>query len=416
MHSSLKSFESGKSGTHANLTKPVGPGARLLSIDALRGLVMIIMALDHVRDFFHADAVLFSPTDLTRTTPVLFVTRWITHFCLPVFMFAAGMGIYLYGRSRSRGQLSRFLWTRGLWFIVLELTVMQFAYNFNFSLRFLVLLLILWIFGICMLAMAALIHLPMRWLAVLSVAVVLLHNCLDPISPARFGPAAWVWNFLHQPGVIPVAGKLVLVTYTFLPWIGVMAAGYCFAQVFQLEPMARRRIMLKLGLAMTTAFIVLRAVNHYGDPVPWTHQKSTLFTVLSFLNCTKYPGSLDFLLMTLGPALLVLAWFDRRTFKPGNPLVVFGRVPMFYFVLHFYLIHVLAVLGALIRYGGSAAHFIFNPLPSMGGPSALFPPNFGYSLWAVYGVWFLVVVLLYPVCRWFANVKSRRRDWWLSYL
>ena len=229
-------------------------------------------------------------------------------------------------------------------------------------------------------------------------------------------PRAWAWNLLHQPGVIPVAGTMALVTYTFLPWIGVMAAGFCFGRVFQLEPEARRRIMLKLGLALTLAFIALRAVNHYGDPAPWTHQKSALFTVLSFLNCTKYPGSLDFLLMTLGPALLVLAWFDRLTFKPANPLVVFGRVPMFYFILHFYLIHVLAVLAAWLRYGNSVGRFMFNPLPSMGGPRELFPANFGYSLWATYGVWFLVVILLYPVCRWFANVKSRRRDWWLSYL
>jgi uncharacterized membrane protein len=321
------------------------------------------------------------------------------------------MGIFLYGRSHARGQLSRFLWTRGLWFIVLELTVMRFAYNFNFSPRFLILLLILWIFGICLLAMAALIYLPVRWLAALSIAVIVLHNCLDGIRAAQ-----WVWNLLHQPGIIPVAGRPTLVTYTFLPWIGVMAAGFCFGQVFQLEPEARRRIMLRLGLAMTVAFIVLRAVNRYGDPVPWRHQKSTLFTVLSFLNCTKYPGSLDFLLMTLGPALLVLAWFDRRTFKPASPLLIFGRVPMFYFVLHFYLIHVLAVLAAWLRYGGSAARFIFNPLPSMGGPGALFPANFGYSLWTAYGVWLLVVVLLYPVCRWFANVKAKRRDWWLSYL
>ena len=413
MHSSLKSL---KSATHANSAKPASPGTRLLSIDALRGLVMIIMALDHVRDFFHADAVVFSPTDLSRTTPVLFFTRWITHYCLPVFMFAAGMGVYLYGRSRTRGQLSRFLWTRGLWFIALELTVMQFAYNFNFSLRFLILLLILWIFGICLLAMAALVYVPVRWLAALSVAVIMLHNCLDGIRAAQFGSTAWVWNLLHQPGVIPVAGKMALVTYTFLPWIGVMAAGFCFGRVYQLEPDARRRVMLKLGLALTTAFIALRAWNHYGDPAPWTHQKSALFTALSFLNCTKYPGSLDFLLMTLGPALLVLAWFDRMAFKPANPLVVFGRVPMFYFILHFYLIHVLAVLGAWLRYGSSAARFVFNPLPSMGGPSALFPANFGYSLWTVYGMWLLVVVVLYPVCRWFAKVKATRRDWWLSYL
>jgi uncharacterized membrane protein len=413
MHSSLKSLESATAESSAKLA---GPGARLLSIDALRGLVMIIMALDHVRDFFHADSMLFSPTDLSRTTPILFFTRWITHFCLPVFMFAAGMGVYLYGRNRKKGQLSRFLWTRGLWFIALELTVMQLAYNFNFSWRFLMLLLILWIFGICMLAMAALVYVPLRWLAALSVAVIVLHNCLDGIAAAKFGSAAWVWNLLHQPGVIPVAGKLVLVTYTFLPWIGVMAAGFCFGRIFQLDTQVRRRTMLRFGLAMTIAFIALRAVNHYGDPAPWAHQKSALFTVLAFLNCTKYPGSLDFMLMTLGPALLVLAWFDRSRFSPANPLIVFGRVPMFYFILHFYLIHALAVLAAWLRYGSSAARFVFNPLPSMGGPAKLFPSPFGYSLWTTYGVWLLVLVLLYPVCRWFAKVKSTRRDWWLSYL
>lgn len=377
------------------------PGSRIFSIDALRGLVMIIMALDHVRDFFHVGAMSFSPTDLSRTTPVLFFTRWITHFCLPVFMFAAGMGAFLYGQRRQKGQLARFLLTRGLWFIVLELTVMQFAYNFNFSFRFLIFLLILWIFGICMVAMAALVYLPMRALAVLSVAIMVLHNCR---------------NLLHQPGVIPVAGKPVLVTYTLLPWLGVMAAGYCFAQIFLLEPQARQRIMLRLGLALTVAFLVLRAINRYGDPAPWSHQKPAIFTVLSFLNCTKYPGSLNFLLMTLGPSLLVLAYFDRRTFKFANPLIIFGRVPMFYFVLHFYLIHILVVLAAFIRYGSGAAKFIFNLVPSMGSPREMFPPDFGYSLWVAYGVWILVVVLLYPVCLWFAKVKARRKDWWLSYL
>src|SRR5262245_22812082 len=391
------------------------PSSRLAAIDALRGLVMIIMALDHVRDFFHRDALLFSPTDLTRTTPFLFFTRWITHFCLPVFMFAAGMGAFLYGQRTTRGQLSRFLLTRGLWFIMLELTVMQFAYNFRFSFRFLILLLILWIFGICMVAMAALVYLPLPWLGVLSVAIIVLHNCLDGINARQFGSAAWIWNFLHLPGVIPMAGKMVLVTYTLLPWIGVMGAGYCFAQVFLLEPQVRQRIMSRLGLAMTGAFFVIRAINRYADPIPWIHQKSAVFTVLSFLNCTKYPGSLDFILMTLGPALLVLAYFDRRTFRPANPLIVFGRVPMFYFILHFYLIHVLVVVAAFLRYGSRAAAFVFNPVPSMGGPASLFPADFGHSLWVVYGVWILTLVLLYPACRWFAGVKATRRSWWLSY-
>jgi uncharacterized membrane protein len=393
------------------------PSSRLSSIDALRGAVMIVMALDHVRDFFHVGAMSFSPTDLTQTWPALFFTRWITHFCLPVFMFTAGMGAFLFGqRNHTTRQLSRFLWTRGLWFVVLELTVMQLGYNFNFSLRFMIILLILWIFGICMIAMAALIHLPIRWLAGLSAAIIVFHNCLDGIEASRFGSFAWAWNLLHQPGVISVAGKQVLVTYTLLPWIAVLAGGFCFGQVFVLEPSTRRRIMLRSGLALTIAFVVVRTVNLYGDPAPWEHQKSGVFTVLSLLNCTKYPGSLDFLLMTLGPALLVLAYLDQRRFKPNNPLIVFGRVPMFYFVLHFYLIHALAVVAAWLRYGRSADDFIFNPLPSMGGPQQLFPADFGYGLWVVYGVWLLTVVILYPLCRRFAKVKATRSDWWLSYL
>ena len=392
------------------------PGLRQSSIDALRGAVMIIMALDHVRDFFHVGAMSFSPTDLTRTTPILFFTRWITHFCMPVFMFAAGMGMFLFEHSHTKGQLSRFLWTRGLWFILLELTVMQPAYNFSFSSRFMLFLLILWIFGICMIAMAALIRLPVRWLAALSVAVILFHNCLDGIDASRFGSAAWVWVLLHQPGLVRFAGRTFRVPYTFIPWIAVMAAGYCFGRVFLLEPAARQRILLRVGLALTIGFVVIRSVNRYGDPAPWTHQKSFLFDVLSFLNCTKYPASLDFLLMTLGPALLVLAYLGRRSFKVSNPLIVFGRVPMFYFILHFYLIHLLIVLASWLRYGGAAAKFTFTPVPSMGGPQQLFPAGFGYSLWVVYAVWLLVVVSLYPVCRWFAKVKSTRRDWWLSYL
>jgi uncharacterized membrane protein len=392
------------------------PGLRQSSIDALRGAVMIIMALDHVRDFFHVGAMSFSPTDLTRTTPILFFTRWITHFCMPVFMFAAGMGMFLFEHSHTKGQLSRFLWTRGLWFILLELTVMQPAYNFSFSSRFMLFLLILWIFGICMIAMAALIRLPVRWLAALSVAVILFHNCLDGIDASRFGSAAWVWVLLHQPGLVRFAGRTFRVPYTFIPWIAVMAAGYCFGRVFLLEPAARQRILLRVGLALTIGFVVIRSVNRYGEPAPWTHQKSFLFDVLSFLNCTKYPASLDFLLMTLGPALLVLAYLGRRSFKVSNPLIVFGRVPMFYFILHFYLIHLLIVLASWLRYGGAAAKFTFTPVPSMGGPQQLFPAGFGYSLWVVYAVWLLVVVSLYPVCRWFAKVKSIRRDWWLSYL
>lgn len=402
----------------ATATASLARSTRLAGIDMLRGTVMVVMTLDHVRDFFHRDAMLFSATDLTKTTPVLFFTRWITHFCLPVFMFCAGMGTFLWQQrgGRTRGELSRFLLTRGLWFVALELTVMQFAYDFNVSSTNLVLLLILYIFGVCMIALAALIHLPFRLLAVVSLAIIALHNCLDGIAGARFGAEAWAWDLLHQPGVFQCAGRLVLVTYTLLPWVGVMAAGFCFGKLYTLDSATRRRIMLRIGLAATLAFFALRIVDRYGDPAPWSTQTSAVFTILSFLNCTKYPGSLDFLLMTLGPAILLLAWFDGRSAWAANPLAVFGRVPMFYFILHFYLIHALLALFSLVRYGGAAFGFIFNPLPSFGGPSQLFPPNFGYSLWTVYAVWLVVVAALYPLCRWFANVKARRRDWWLSYL
>jgi len=392
------------------------PSRRLPGLDALRGAVMILMALDHVRDFFHLGAMSFSPTDLTKTSPILFLTRWITHFCLPVFVFTSGTGAFLWYRQNNHTfrELSRFLWTRGLWFIVLELTVMQFAYNFNLSSRFPIILLILWIFGICMILLAALIYLPMPWLLTFSAAGIALHNSLDRLKVT--GTLAPIWRIIHQPGLLTLSGHAFLVTYTLLPWIAVMSAGFCFGRVFYWEAPERQRIMRRMGCSLIVVFIALRAINLYGDPLPWSPQKSDVFTALSFLNCTKYPASLDFLFMTLGPALFVLAYFDRHSFSAKNPLIIFGRVPMFYFILHFYLIHALAVIMAWLRYGNLAVSFIFNPLPSMGGPRQLFPSNFGYSLGVAYLIWILVVVSLYPVCKWFANVKSRRRSWWLSYL
>jgi uncharacterized membrane protein len=267
-----------------------------------------------------------------------------------------------------------------------------------------------------MITMAALIHLPIRWLAWISVVVIVFHNCLDAINAVQFGSGAWVWNLIHQPGVLSVAGHPVLVTYTLLPWVAVMAAGFCFGRVFLLEQPVRRRLMLGLESALTVAFVAVRALNIYGDPALWSVQRSGLFTVLSFLNCTKYPGSLDFLLMTLGPSLLLLAYLDGRSFKTANPLIVFGRVPLFYFILHFFAIHAVAVLMAWLRYGSRAFAFVFNPVPSMGGPRQFYPLDFGYSLWVVYGVWAVTVVALYPLCRWFAKIKAVQRVWWLNYL
>ncbi len=394
------------------------PAARLTSIDALRGLVMVVMALDHVRDFFHVGAMSFSPTDLNRATPALFMTRWITHFCLPVFMFTAGMGAYLRWRRRGqrKAQLSKFLVARGVWFVFLELTVMQFAYDFSAPWHYMQLLLILWIFGICMLLMAGLIWLPPGALAGFSLLVIAGHDLLDPVRASALGPAARLWNFIHQPGVIRVFDASLLVTYTVLPWIGVMTAGFCLGRVFEQEERARRRTLRMLGVVCLAGFFVLRTVNRYGDPAPWAHRNQPVFTLLSFLNCTKYPVSLDFILMTLGPALLVLAWFDAHRLKPANPLIIFGRVPFFYFVLHFYLIHALSVLLAFVRYGESAARFAFNPPPSMGGPADLFPRDYGYGLTTVYLMWAGLVPSLYPLCRWYAGYRAAHKAWWLSYL
>jgi uncharacterized membrane protein len=378
---------------------------------------MILMALDHVRDFVHRAAMSSSPTDLASTTPALFLTRWVTHVCAPVFMLTAGLGAFLWWQQgRTKKHLSRFLLTRGLWLLVLELTVMRLAYDFDVSPRYPILLLVLWALGAGMIGMAALVWLPVRALAVLSFAVIALHNCLDDVTASQFSPAAGLWNLIHQVGAFRLAGTTVIVGYPLVPWIAVMALGFCLGQVFLMEPPARRRRLATIGAAATIAFVVIRALNIYGDPAGWSPQRSATYTALSFLNTTKYPPSLAFLLMTLGPALLALAYFDRLALKPSNPLVVLGRVPLFYFVIHFYAAHAAAAFLAWLRYGPASLAFVFHPVPSMGGPRELFPAGFGYDLWVVYAVWGLIVLGLYPACRWFAAVKARRREWWLSYL
>lgn len=384
---------------------------RLSSVDALRGMVMILMALDHIRDFFNSSAMYFLPDDLTRTTPALFFTRWITHFCAPTFMFTAGIGAFLWWkRGRTKLELSRFLWTRGLWLVVLEMTALRLAFTFGAGP---LLLTVLWALGWSMIILGFLVYLPIRLLAILSVVVIALHNLTDSVNASQFGQAAWLWNVLHQPGAVRVGGIFVMFAYPLVPWFAVMAAGYCFGEILLFDPERRRRWMIRIGLAATIAFIIIRGLNIYGDPQPWS-SKAPGMIVLSFLKVTKYPPSLDFLLMTLGPAILLLALFERIPFSFRNPLIVFGRVPLFYFLIHLYVIHGLAVLFALLRYGH--AGFMLTPLPSMGGSIKVYPPGFGYSLGTVYCVWLAVVVLMYPLCLWFADVKKRRRDWWLSYL
>ena len=390
---------------------------RIQSVDALRGAIMMLMAIDHIRDYVARSAQQFLPTDLARTTPAIFLTRWITHFCAPVFMLTAGLGAYLWMTRghHSKAELSRFLVSRGLWLIVLEVTILRLILLSQISFTANpVLLIILWAIGISMIALAALIYLPARVLAAVSIAIIALHNLLAPVPAERFGRAAWIWDILYQRGVIVLGGINFRPAYPVLPWIGVMAGGYCLGTLFALDAHRRQSFFVWLGLALTAAFVVVRAVNIYGDPAPWSPQASPVFTVLSFLNVTKYPPSLDFLLITLGPAIVVMAWLEKFHFPATNPLIVFGRVPFFYYAAHLLLAHLIAIGMNFVRYG--AKSFLLIAPPSMGGPSELFPVDYGFPLWTVYAVWVVVLLLLYPACLWFAGLKQRRHDWWLTYL
>jgi uncharacterized membrane protein len=378
---------------------------------------MVIMALDHTRDFIHAGAMSFSPEDLARTTPALFLTRWVTHICAPTFMFLAGLGAFLrLERNKSTAALSRFLVTRGLWLIVIELTVMRLAMNFTFAVAYPVILLVLTALGMSMIVLAALIHLPRPALAAMSIAVVALHNALDGVRAAQFGQFAAVWNILHQQGVFVCGGIAFVVAYPLVPWFAVMALGYCFGPVLKMPAEGRRRVLLRTGGAMSAGFIVLRAINVYGDPQPWSSQSSLPMTVLSFLRTTKYPPSLQFLLMTLGPALVALAALERTRSRLTHACNIIWRVPFFFYVVHFWLLHLVASALAWLRYGERSFAFLLSPLPSMGGSAKLFPPGFGYPLWAAYVVWIGVVIAMYPLCRRVAEFKRSRGSWWSSYL
>jgi uncharacterized membrane protein len=377
---------------------------------------MVVMALDHTRDFVHVSAAAFQPENLERTTAALFFTRWITHFCAPVFMLLAGAGAFLkLQREGSRAALSRFLLTRGVWLILIELVVWRLSVNFSLSLAQPVFLLVLTALGLSMIVLAGLIYLPRSVLLVSAVAMITLHNTLDGIRAQSFGDLAWLWNFLHQPGVFTINGVPVFVGYPLVPWIGVMALGFCLGPILLMEADRRRRGLMALGMMLTAAFILLRIANVYGDPSPRAPQDSWTLAALSFLRTAKYPPSLQFLLMTLGPSLVLLAWFDRVRAWWLSALSLVGRVPFFFYVIHWWILHALVVVLAYMRYGAIAANFVFSAPPALGDPKG-YPDGFGYSLGAVYLCWIGVVVAMYPLCRWFGTLKRRRSDWWLSYL
>ena len=379
--------------------------ARLDSVDLLRGLVMLLMALDHTRDFFAASGP--NPRDIAD--PALFLTRWVTHFCTPTFIFLAGVSAFLYGeRGRRVGEVSWFLLTRGLWLILIEFTLMRLCWTFSIHADVFVIQ-VIWVTGASMVALAGLVHLP-RWaIATIGLAMIAGHNLLDGIDAEELGHAGWLWKLLHEPGLIEIGPHARLfVLYVLVPWSGVMAAGYALGPVFRLDPARRRSFLLRTGAAVTAGFIVLRASNLYGDPAAWSVQASVLATVLAFIDCEKYPPSLLYLMMTLGPALILLALFERVHGALAGLVTTFGRVPFFFYVVHVAFIHALAVAFAWITVGDIGWTF--------GAFLSQKPASYGLGLPGVYVVWLCVVAALYPPCRAFAALKQRRREWWWSYL
>lgn len=385
---------------------------RIDSIDLVRGLIIVVMALDHVRDFFGDPGA--RPTDLATASAALFFTRWITHICAPVFFLLTGTGAYLTSLRMSSSALARFLFTRGLWLLFLELLVMRFALQFNLDYQVTVIT-VLWALGWSMIVLAALIWLPLWAIALFGVLLIAGHNALDEVTVgADTDLLTRLWVVLHQPGFLMRGSHTVRISYVLIPWVGVTALGYVLGAAYQWGAPARQRLLMRLGVALIAGFVVLRFSNVYGDPFQWAWQSTPLRTVMSFVNTTKYPPSLLFLLMTLGAALLLLRAFDGRVPPLLRPALTFGRVPLFFYVLHFYLIHLLAVGVSFVRYGEVAPMF---RSPDLGHFPFSAPPGWDVGLPAIYLIWVGVVAALYPLCRWFAGIRARHRDWWwLSYL
>ncbi len=384
---------------------------RIESIDLLKGLVMVVMALDHVRDYFHSAAYLYDPTDPTHTSWPIFFTRWITHYCAPTFSFLAGLSAFMVSRRKSKPELSRFLFTRGLWLILIELTVLNFGWFFDIQFRTPVLITI-WSLGISMIVLAGLIHLPKKIILLFSCIVILGHNLLDGIH----FDGSILWAMLHDGGFFDLSnGYNLMVGYPIIPWIAVMSLGYCFGSLYDqsFSSVRRKKILTTIGLSAIAGFIVIRLINVYGNPQSWIQYDTLSKSLMSFLNPQKYPPSLLYLLMTLGPSLIFLAYSEKFRGKIVDFFSTFGRVPFFYYILHIYLIHAMA-MGAAQLTGFGWDKMIFhggwlNELPGYKG--------FGFSLWVVYVVWIAVIAISYPICKKFDRYKMNNKEkWWLSYL
>ncbi len=378
---------------------------RIQSVDLLRGIVMIIMALDHVRTFMGPTS--FAPEDPTQTSVLLFTTRWITHFCAPVFVFLTGTSTYLYARNTNcdLNTLRNFLFTRGLWIIFVEIFLLNLVVQF-LPYQF-VFLQILWVIGWSMIFLAGLIYLPRYMILIFGLTLVFGHNLLDYIFP--YGEGGWLYFVLHQKHMFMTTPLPIFVYYPLIPWPGIMALGYLFGRLLVLSTPHRNAQIWTVGIIGTILFLVLRGVNYYGDPVPWeTQERGLLYTFLSFLNTEKYPASLLFILMTLGPSILMIPWLEKWQGVKVKFISVFGRVPFFFYLLHFAIVHVIAIIWSQWRFGTSEWWL---------GPPSGFPENYQPDLALVFAIWPVVILICYPLCKWFADYKKTHKEyWWLSYL
>ncbi len=387
---------------------------RIESIDILRGVVMVIMALDHVRDYFHYGSFFIDPTNLETTTPLLFFTRFITNFCAPVFVFLSGTSAFLYGSNKSKTQLFKFLFTRGIWLIFLETVVNTFIWTFDVSYS-LQIFQVIFAIGCSMVCLSLLIFLPKKLILVIGIILIAGHNALDGIVMDGQRFQSIIWYLLHQEKMLVYGSNyLVFLHYPLIPWIGLMALGYLFGTFYQkdFDASIRKKWLLRLGAGSILFFFILRGLNVYGDLVPWSVQDTTTKTILSFFKVTKYPPSLLFLCITLGPAMLFLYVFETTKNKLTDFFLVFGRVPLFYYFLHMVVIHVFAIVGILI-FGGNWQDMIITAE----GFTSQKLITYGYSLFVVYLVWIGIVLLLYPFCKKYMLYKQAHKEkWWLSYL
>jgi len=372
----------------------IQPKKRIESIDIMRGIVMVVMALDHTRDFLtNLD---YQPTDLSKASSILFLTRFVTHFCAATFVFLAGTSAFLtISRGKTKNQAARFLVSRGLWLIFLELTIVRFGWIMDLDYHFLFLQ-VIWAIGCSMLVLAVLIYLPMPVIAAFGFILIFGHDLLDHFTAAGLPRVeTTIWDFLHISGIVNIGPVTVMVFYPLVPWIGIMAVGYCFGSLYKMDAAKRQKLLITFGCSAILLFIAIRAFNFYGDPANWTDQHIWYRDILSFIDVSKYPPSLDYVLITLGPVMLLLAAFEHVHSRLSDIFLVYGRVPLFYYLLHLYLLRLLMF----------ATFFIADK-----------HKGYSFSLWVVYAVWLLAVFILYFPCRWFMRYKQTHKQWWLSYL